>query len=240
MTKISIRVLTFLTAWLGTTGGAIASDTNYAQVGIPRFHFKDGTTHTACKTFAIRWFNERKLLLMPLHLLGPATNYPVFIEPQDVSAKVKSVDVLNLKGKAVIAKAARALLRQGVPVEKSNGDLGGDLMAFELSSGTGLSPIVLSPSLVPVGSKVWLLSKNTPATTINVDRFAGKVERSDLKCLTVKLDAPLTAPSSSGAPIVNEKNELVGMMLGKQDDRRIVMAIPSATIYKRLHAEVGR
>lgn len=178
---------------------------------------------------------------MPLHLLGPATSYPVYIEPQDVSAKVKAVDVLNLKGTAVIAKAAHALLRQGVPVEKSNGDLGGDLMAFELSSSDRLPALVLSPSLVATGSKVWMLSKNAPATTINVDRLAGRVERSDYKCLTVKLDKPLTAPSSSGAPIVNEKNELVGMMLGKQDDRPVViMAIPSATIYKRLHAEIGK
>jgi len=208
--------------------------------GMPLFHIKGGGTHYAGKAFAIPWSHNRKILLMPLHLLGPAAGYPTYIEPQNVPDVVESVDVLDLKGDQVIATAKPGLLRTGTPVEKAHGDLGEDLMAFELPSSCRLTLFPLSRTLVPVGTKVWILSKNSPATTSEPDRFEGTVVRSFPSGVTVQLARPLTAVSSSGAPIVNAKNELVAMMVGKQDLRRtIIMGIASTRLYAKLDRELN-
>jgi hypothetical protein len=55
------------------------------------------------------------------------------------------------------------------------------------------------------------------------------------------MDSPLTALSSSGSPVINAKNELVGMMVGKADDtRQVIMAIPCTSILRRLFGEIGQ
>ena len=121
------------------------------------------------------------------------------------------------------------------------GNICEDLMAFELPSSCRLPLLALAPVLVPVGTRVWVLSKDMPATSREPDRFPGTVVRSLASGVTVKLDRPITALSSSGSPIVNAKNELVGMMVGKQDlQRTVVMAIPSTGIYAKLYRELGR
>jgi hypothetical protein len=214
---------------------------NASPVGVPLFHLRDGNTHCAGKAFAIQWFRNRKLLLMPLHLLGPGADYHEYILPQNVPDQVTSVDVLDLACKGVITTAAPGLLRTGVPVEKARGNLSEDLMAFELPANCKLPLLALAPTLVPVGTKVWVLSKNSPASSLEPDRFSGTVVRSFTTGVTVEMDRTLTALSSSGAPIVNSKNELVAMMVGKQDLRRtVVMGIPSICIYAKLYRELGR
>ncbi|MBS1988952.1 MAG: hypothetical protein JSS83_00465 [Cyanobacteria bacterium SZAS LIN-3] len=213
---------------------------NASPVGVPRFHLRDGTTHCAGRAFAIQWFKGRKLLLAPLHLLGPGAGLPRYIEPQDVNREVTSIDVLDLTGTSVVTTASKALLKTGVPVEKARGDLGGDLMAFELPNNTNLPLLALSATLVPVGTRVWVLSKEMQARSREVDRYPGTVVRSFNSGVTIQMDGSLTALASSGAPVVNAKNEVVCMMVGKQDlTRTVVMGIPSTIIYARLYREIG-
>jgi hypothetical protein len=210
-------------------------------VGVPQFHIKDGHIHAIGKAFGIQWFRNKKLLIAPLHLLGPEGGYPVYIEAQDVPDQVLSVDVLDLKQEGIVATAGRGLLSKGLPVEKAQGDLSGDMMAFELTSNSRLPLLPLAPSLVPVGTKVWVLTKNQPATTLEADRFPGTVIRSFPSGVTIQMDGTLTALASSGSPVVNAKNELVCMMVGKRDlQRTVVMGIPSTVIYARLYKELGR
>jgi hypothetical protein len=115
------------------------------------------------------------------------------------------------------------------------------MMAFELPSHTQLPVLGLAPNLAPVGTRVWVLSKAENSQSTEVDQYPGTVTFSFEVGLTVKLDRPLDAPGSSGAPILDAKNQLVGMMVGTQDNKRInIAAIPSTTIYKRLFTEVGR
>jgi hypothetical protein len=211
-----------------------------SPVGLPVFHFTDGGTHCAGKAFAIQWFRNRKLLLMPLHLLGPGGGYPTYILPQNVPEAVKSVDVMSLSGDRLIVTAKPGLLRTGTPCEKASGNLSEDLMAFELPSSCQLPLLPLSRALVPVGTRVWVLSKVTPAKDNSPDRYPGKVVSAFPTGVTIVMDSPLTALASSGAPIVNSQNELVAMMVGKSGDRRIViMGAPSTSLYQKLYRELS-
>ncbi|HEY9760701.1 MAG TPA: hypothetical protein V6C97_36430 [Oculatellaceae cyanobacterium] len=210
-----------------------------APFGCPLFHFKDGTTHCCGKAFAIAWFQNRKILVMPLHLLGPGGGYPTYISPQDVPDVVQSVDVLGLGTQRILETAKTGLLRTGVPTEKSRGNLSEDLMAFELPSNCRLHLYPLVPNMVAVGSKVWILTKIERGNSDTPDRFSGTVIRAVSTGLTIKMDSPLVALSSSGSPVVNGQNQLVGMMVGKQDvQRTLITAIPSPMLYAKLYREL--
>ena len=164
-----------------------------------------------------------------------------YILPQDVPTQVESVDVLNFKHDQVLTTAKPGLLRTGCPIEKNSGTLSEDLMAFELPSNNPLTLFPLYPGLVKVGTKVWILSKGDDLEDSGPDRYAGTVTMSHETGVTIKMDSPLTALSSSGAPIVNDKNELVAMMVGKIDPERrmYITAIASSMLYLKLYRELS-
>ncbi len=211
------------------------------QFGWPRFNLNDGQEHCAGKAFAVRWYRNRTLLLLPLHILSPEAEYSHYVAPQDVSKEVRSVDVLDLQQQSVLASSSTSLLKTGCTVGQGTGDLSGDLMAFELSSSSRLTPFNMLGTLAPVGTKVWVWSKDTESRSLSPDRYSGTISASSPSGLVLQMDAPVKAISSSGAPVVNAKNELVGMMVGKQDDRRmVIMAIPSSSLIRRLYSEIGQ
>ncbi len=211
------------------------------QFGWPRFNLSDGQEHCAGKAFAVRWYRNRTLLLMPLHVLSPEAGYSHYVAPEDVSKAVRSLDVLDLKGQSVLASSSKSLLKTGCTVGRGTGDLSGDLMAFELSSSSRLTPFNMLGTLAPVGTKVWVLSKEKESSSFSPDRYSGTISRSSPTGLVLQMDAPVKALSSSGAPVVNAKNELVGMMVGKQDDERmVIMAIPSSSLIRRIYNEIGQ
>jgi hypothetical protein len=214
---------------------------NGSPVGWPLFHFKDGSTQCAGKAFAIQWFRNRSLLIMPLHLLSPEAGLNRYIAANNINDEVASVDILDLSSKNVVATGGPSLLRTGVTVGRSMGNINEDVMAFEIKSNTRLPLLALAPTMAPVGTKVWVLSKNEPATNNEPDRFPGKVVRAFITGMTVELDGPITALGSSGAPVVNAQNQVVCMMVGKQDAQRtVIMGIPSTCLYAKLFRELGR
>jgi hypothetical protein len=175
-----------------------------------------------------------------LHLVGPGGSYSRYILPQNVPEEILSVDVLSLTGQHVIVTAKPGLLRTGVPCEKGSGNLSEDLMAFELPSNSPFPLLPLSPTLVTVGTRIWILSKNEPAKDNVPDKFPGTVLSSAPTGVIIKMDGPLTAMGSSGSPIVNAQNQLVAMMVGKNDNRRIIIsAVPSTSLYKKLYRELS-
>jgi hypothetical protein len=217
------------------------SSSSQSPVGIPFFHLADGSTHTAGKAFGIQWSHNRKLLLMPLHLLGPTGGYPTYILPQNVPEAVSSVDVMSLSEDRIIDTAKPALLRKGSPAEKNSGNLTDDLMAFELPYNCTLPLLPVCPTLVPIGTRVWVLSKIKPASDNSPDRFSGKVINATPTGVVVALDSPLTALASSGSPIVNAENQMVAMLVGTNSgNRTIISGAPSTSIYLRLCHEIGR
>jgi hypothetical protein len=240
MLKKVLIVIAFLISSLPLAVVA-QSSSSQSPVGIPFFHLADGNTHSAGKAFGIQWFHNRKLLLMPLHLLGPTGGYPTYILPQNIPEAVTAVDVMSLSEDRVIDTAKPGLLRRGSPVEKNSGNLTDDLMAFELPYNCSLTLLPLCPTLVPVGTKVWVLSKVKPASDNAPDRFSGKVIDASPTGVNVALDSPLTALASSGAPIVNAQNQLVAMLVGTDGgDRKFISGAPSTSIYIRLCREIGR
>jgi hypothetical protein len=234
---IYVSAATLVLAFVLCVSAVYASD----AVGVPLFHFRDGTTHCAGKAFAVKWFNNKNILICPLHLLGPAGGYPTYVDARSVSDVIDSVDVLDLQKGQVLATAKRGLLRKGSPVEKASGNLCDDLIAFDLANAGSLTLFGLSAQLPAVGTKVWVLTKSANSRDTQADRYSGSVSGAAINGINVKLDEPLDAPASSGSPVVDAKSELVGMLVGTGDEARtIINAAPAAGIYRRLYTEISK
>lgn len=213
------------------------------EVGWPSFTMANGDKQTAGKACAINWYRNRKLIIMPLHILSPEAGYGHYVRAQDVAREVSNLDVLDLQQQSVLASSRKSLLKTGWTVGQGTGDLSGDIMAFELTSASScrLKPFRLSANLSPRGTKVWVLSKDQHSSSFEPDRYSGIVSSCNASGMVVDLDSPIVAISSSGSPVVNAQGELVGMMVGKADDeRRVIMAIPSPSILKRIYNEIGQ
>lgn len=210
------------------------------ELGWPEFHMTNGDVHCAGKAFAVRWYRGRTLLLMPLHLLSPEANYSHYVNPQDVPRELSSLQVLDLRNRQSLLTAGKCLLKTGATVGQNTGDLSADLMAFDVPTASRLTPFNIFYGQAAVGTRVTVIS-SLQGSREQPTRYTGVVASSKPKGLVINMDAPITALSSSGAPVVNSKNELVGMMVGKRDDeRKVIMAIPSSSLISRLLAEIGQ
>lgn len=210
------------------------------ELGWPEFRLKNGETYCAGKAFAVRWYKGRTLLVMPLHLLSPEAGCSHYVRPEDIPRELETLKILDLERQSTLATAGKYLMKTGATAGQNTGDLSADLMAFELPMSSRLTPFSLFYGQAPVGTKVTVLSKFEDSSS-QPTRYTGTVSSSRPTGLVVNMDAPVTALSSSGSPVVNAKNELVGMMVGKRDDeRKVIMAIPSSSMIRRMYAEIGQ
>lgn len=218
-----------------------AQSGGYGVVGVPRFVFNDGTTLVVGKVFVVAWSGARTFAVTVLHLLGPEGGYTHYVPAAEVGHQVNSVEILDLQGGSVMATARKAVLRSGVPVELNGGDPGDDLVAFECTNAGRMAKLTLSRQACPVGARVWLYTKADMSGSQACDRYMGVVQNSDAETITIKLQRPLDATSSSGSPVLNDKNELVGMMVGRQDDTRTTfVCIQGSSIYQKIAKDAGQ
>jgi hypothetical protein len=215
---------------------------NDSALGIVRFYDKQGTILTSAKAFGIQWFHGKKLLLCPCQSVAPSSSQPVGTDVKDLWPKVASGEVYDLKEESVVATTGRAL-SSGKPLlnSHSDNDWTQDMMAFDLQSNPHLPLLPIAPSLVPLGTRVWVLSRESPPTSRDAERFPGTVTMSKPGGIAVTLARKLMDAGTTGAPIVNAKNEMVGMLIGFQgNEHLVIVGIPSTAIYARLWKDVPR
>ena len=207
------------------------------KLGQPVIHLFDGTECQAGKAFAVAWFAGRKLLVSPLHLLGPAGGLSAYIEPAEIPTKLRELEVLDPSSGRKLLSVSKSLLKTGIPVEKGRGDVSEDLMAFEIEGNCPLHVFALSNKLPSVGLHVKVISRERESNS-GVREFRGVVSQSSNTGLVVRMDDFFETGASSGAPVVDDRDNLVGMMVGHQSDELIV-AIPVNRIYGRIFKEIG-
>lgn len=210
------------------------------QVGLPEFQMSNGEKLCPGKAFAVRWYRGRTLLLMPLHLLAPESGLSHYVKPADIASEVSKLQVYDFQMRSVLAVAGQPVLKSGASTAVATGSMGDDLMAFELPSSSRLTPFDLFFGLAPRGTRVTILSK-AGDSSVQPTGYSGTVTMSSRSGLIIKLNYPLTALASSGAPVVDAQNKVVGMVVGMGDDeRKTVVAIPSSTMISRIYADTGK
>jgi hypothetical protein len=210
------------------------------QVGLPEFQMASGEKLCSGKAFAVRWYRGRNLLLMPLHLLSPEAGYSKYLGPGDLGREVSQLQVFDLSKRSILTVAGKPLLKSGASTAQATGSMSGDLMVFDLYSSSRLTPFDLFFGLAPAGTKVTILSKADESSS-SLTSYRGTITGASRTGLIIKLNYPLTALSSSGAPVVDAQNKVVGMVVGVEDDARTtIVAIPSSTMISRIYADIGK
>ena len=182
---------------------------------------------TGGKAFAAR-VGGRTVLITTAHglteLMGNSDARTLF------RGRAQSIDLQDTAGRE-LANAGRCIL-QDVP----GGYYTSDLLVFELPSGGGLDTYTMASTLPAPGSKVWVISKegHNFGSSSGGDKFAGTVTSASPEGIMVRMDAPLTAYHSSGSPVVDDRGNVVGMLVGTANGRQTVGLNPSASILQRL------
>lgn len=184
---------------------------------------------TGGKGFALR-ISGRDYLITTAHgmceLLGPSAS------PRTMFETIGTVNLRNFANQD-LGNAGRCLLAGNLEARYDT-----DILVFELPYGTRMQSLYLAPALPQAGSKVWVLSKEGSnfSSDASIDRYPGTVTSSTIRALSVKLDSQLTAFHSSGSPVVDAKNQVVGMLCGTNADRSGIGCNPGLNIYQRLVA----
>lgn len=205
----------------------------------PTFQLKDGRTVEAGTAFGATMDGGEPVLLSALHLLGEAGGLDKQIPAEQVPDVVTAVTLFNMDRSQQIGVAGKGLLREGFPVGAgpTESDCRGDIIAFQLpqQSGVGVAPLAKeNPSFL---ARVWIVGKEFSKTGASADLFPGVVWMPTHKNIVVMMLSSFDLSGFSGAPAVNEKGEIVGIVIGGgsgQEGKPVALLNPVNNVRKKL------
>lgn len=159
-------------------------------------------------SFALALEGLPALLVTCQHLFGPAGGLSKDVPPQFMSRFVTAASVKGALGEAVEARAGAAVF---IP-QADAGDPARDLAAFPLQ-GDAARP--LAAGAAAKGERVYLAARlrqgAPPGTWLFAAEHWGEDEDGTAQ---VRFEDPaIHMPGTSGAPVVNEAGQLVGMVV---------------------------
>jgi len=208
----------------------------------PRFKTEQGTFN-AGTAFAVE-LNGKVLVVTALHLFGPAGGLEKQIEGDKVPAFTKSISLRDAFTNGDFGTA-----HKGLPLADTHpmgDDAAGDIAAFEAKILTGLdkldskakdlAPIKLAEAAPKKGDAVFVAAQFAADKETRTHE-AKVVEVNDKWLFFEYAKGELDIAGTNGAPVLNEKGEVVGINLGggKMKDGKLVgSANPLSAVKKRL------
>jgi len=182
----------------------------------PAFIQPDGETFSAGTAVAVRTAPERApVLLTALHLLGPAGGLERDTAPADIGKVVRGVLLLPFGAERPTAIARKALRTGGRTLPADDLDEPHDLAVFALGKDSRVNALPLAAANPGFGEWVWLVGDvwdHEPQTQrLFPARVLGKTPTGGLRLI---FRPALELRAFSGAPVVNERAELVGLLIG--------------------------
>ena len=175
----------------------------------PLFHH--GKQTLAAGTAFVVQMPEGTFLLTAQHLFGPAGDLPRDLTPEETKQFVSSMSAVSLMHPAVKVASSEMLL---IPSAKkfSEDDAGHDVAAFRLGNYKG-GALTLAGALPGNGESVYLLA--VPRGEQKLRLVPAKVIQAGVTALEYAFDEGIVnLGATSGAPVLNEKGEVVGINLG--------------------------
>jgi tetratricopeptide (TPR) repeat protein len=188
--------------------------------GHPRFVLKDKMV-SAGTAFLARWDEGDPVLLTAHHLLGPAGGLEKEIPHTEVATAVKSVRLNDFMNRFSPGEAKQAMPLTPVAPPTAS-DESGDMEAFRFApeAGKELTALPLAAENAAVGEPLWLVGRaqgeKRPGTE-GVVLYPARAVLSEAKQLMIQMKDPVPGRGFSGAPVVNAKGEVVGMMLSSSE-----------------------
>lgn len=203
----------------------------------PLFRLKNGDSYSAGTAVAVRLQpGASPILLTAQHLFGPAGGLEAPVAPGDVDRHISSVLLVPFGGRAPVATARDSLRTTGAPLSEESNDVSGDVAAFKLAPGARVNALELAPANPGLGEWVWLVGDVFDHEPQTQRLFPGRAMLvSDGQAL-VKFEESFPLRAFSGAPLINAKKQVVGLLIGGTTGAAVVN--PAGSIRKRL-AESG-
>lgn len=253
-TLVSVTLLSLLLGG-GVTAtapsGASAPTVAVAPPPVPdgfvlRPFFNNGVKTWSAGTAFVVDFQGQPLIVTALNLLGPNGGMETQIEAKQLPEQLKSVEVRDAFNGRGAGRTTATLLIPEAHVMKD--DAAGDVAAFKIPrpptlsiAGGTTTPIIpgkLASSAPKKGDTLFLataLASGKQESRV----FSAKVLQADDKWLFYRFDdSALDLTGTPGAPLLNDKGEIVGMQLGggKNDEGLIGAACPLPALQARLQS----
>ena len=165
---------------------------------------------TAGTGFVIRSGNEF-IFITAHHLFGPAAGLERDLTPAEAKEFASALAASSMQQHELLLTSAEMLL---IPSAKAcdEKDAGHDIAAFRLKSYRGPS-LIVSGTAPKLGDKVYLLAR--PRGEEKLRLIAGEIRRfSTDEMEYFYSESGFNFAGTSGAPVLNEAGEVVGMNLG--------------------------
>ena len=171
------------------------------------------------------------LLLTALHLFGPAGGLTSGIAPDHLDEQVRAVAATDLTGSHLLARAQGTATHGGYPMTPQ-GDVSGDVVGFRVAPQFKATVLPLAPNAPIEDAWLWMVGDVAGSKTPGQHLFPARVLIRGSHYTTVEFreDFPLSA--FSGAPLVNSRGEVAGLLIGSEG--RQAWIISARLIYKHL------
>lgn len=173
------------------------------------------------------------VMLTALHLLGEAGGLEEEVSPAKIDAVVREVRLRPIQGGAPVALARGGVRKTGAALSGENTDVSQDLAAFRVTRNAGATVLDLATSNPRMGEWVWLVGDEISHKPQTQRLFPARVTIVTDQVGVLNFERAFELQAFSGAPLVNAKKQVVGLLIGGDGDRTGTFN-PVAGIRKRL------
>jgi hypothetical protein len=183
----------------------------------PTFYVAGAKPYQAGTAFVTTHANGRgQMLVTALHLLGPDGGLSQQLPAAQLGQRVQRVRGARFADDKLLVDADVAVTNNGYALTR-RGDARGDIAAFRVVKNNGAAVLKLAARNPGVGEWVWLVGDEYKSNPPALRPYPARVMDVDGNGLELQTANVFDLTGFSGAPIVNAKSEVVGILIGGDD-----------------------
>lgn len=155
------------------------------------------------------------VLITALHLFGPSGGMQKNIAPGELDAQIREIWLAPVGGKRrIVARAKGAVRKTGPALSDAVPNVAGDLAAFKLHPKSAVNALPLATQSLKFGDWVWLVGDVVDHEPQTQRLFPGRAWIPSKEATVVQFKEEFKLQAFSGAPLINAKGEVVGILIG--------------------------
>ncbi|MGV3721381.1 MAG: hypothetical protein ACO1SX_10780 [Actinomycetota bacterium] len=199
----------------------------------PVFLKRGGGSYSAGTAVAVRLKpGAAPIVLTAQHLFGPMGGLDAAVPPGKLDQKIAAVALVPFGGSKPVATAKGSLRKAGEFPDEELDDVSGDVAAFKLAPKARVNALELAPANPGIGEWIWLVGDVVDHEPQKQRLFPGRVIIAADKKTLVTFKDHFKLQACSGAPLINAKKQVVGLLIGGMEGGGIIN--PAGSIRKRL------